>query len=324
MMRLFAYDAGVLWLKATDGVVEFAQPSVIGPKADLLFEPPADYLALHEGGQAHFVGHSAVDQSRFRRWLRQDDKARSTEYRAMMMTAAGSVLGSGHHTVGFVCGLPISHWNQKETVAGVVRGLSGTLYSVSRGSHAYNVCLHIEDVMVLPQPYGSIADATLNRTGESSPKLVETRRGLIDLAVSRALVVEVGSHTCHLLVVDRMKPLVSESKCLPYGIAAAYEAIGAGLNGLPAWEVDRRLREGTLKTDGTAFRDLAVAITAEARGMNANVDLYFVSGGGGERLYPYLLDKEPKLLHDRPFFGNLWGFWKLGARKWVRRPIVGG
>lgn len=316
--RIFAHDAGVLWTKATDGKGEYAQPSVVGNKETLLADPGNEYVAIHEAGEALFVGHAAVEQSRFKRWLRQDDKVASPEYRTMLLASAGIVLGPGQHRVHYAGGLPLAHWNQKDALLGVLNKVSGVAYSVSQGERQYTTSLHIADALILPQPYGSLADASLDDSGQALGCAVQTRRGTMDLANCRVMVVEIGSHTAHLLVVDRMKPLVGESKSLPYGIATAYEAIGAAMNGLPAWEVDRRLMGGTLRTDGAAFRELAAAITAEARGLNANVDLYFVSGGGGQRLYSHLLEREPKILHSRAFTGNLWGFFELGGRKWNR------
>lgn len=311
---LLGIDLGNGWTKAVGNGRTFAQPSVVGTSAILLdeFAPRSGVSVWDEQDREYFIGELAINQSDIKFFSISDNKSQERITGLLLEAAVASLVGdSGAVELELVLGLPVDHFfTQRQAIAQRVASLRRIRARV--WGHETTVAITRVSHKVVPQPFGSIADLVLDEQGQLSKR---------DLAKQFALVVDVGFHTVDLLAVQHMQIAQANSRSIPYGLAVAFSALAKRLNGIPLWEVDRRLRAGRLQGYEPALQDLAQAINAEVASLNQEFDFIVVTGGGGELLYRWLLPGKPKMLAENAPMSNVHGYLKLGARAWKRTTV---
>jgi plasmid segregation protein ParM len=231
-----------------------------------------------------------------------------------------------------VTGLPVNWYADRDKV---VEQLSGT-HVVRRvngrqadGPHPPVHRFAVEEVLVVPQPFGSLFDAILGSDGQ-----------IVDegLAQGRLGVIDVGTYTTDYVLVDRLRYIERGSGTLSTAMSRAYQLVGRsildtyGLE-LRMHQVDRAVREGQVTVFGEERRvdwladpvldALAQEVLAEAGtlwGDGRDLKAILVTGGGamalGERIRRRYA--HARVLPDAAL-ANVKGFFKYGQRKWRER-----
>lgn len=311
---LLAVDLGNGWTKAVGNGRSFAEPSVVGTSTMLLdeFAGSRGVSVFDEGDREYFVGDLAINQSDIKFFTISDNKPQERITGLLLEAAVACLVGESRGVaLELVTGLPVDHFfTQREALGHRVQAMRRVKAKV----HGREV---VAPIMVsahkaVPQPFGSAADLVLDDRGEIA-------RG--DLARQHFLVVDVGFHTVDLLALDNLQIIQAHSRSVPYGLAVAYQALAKRMNGIPLWEVDRRMRANRVTGFEVYLQDLAAAITADVTSLNQEFDFYLVTGGGGEKLYPFLLPGAPMVLAKDPTMSNVRGYLKLGQRAWKTNAV---
>lgn len=182
------------------------------------------------------------------------------------------------------------------------------------------------EVLVVPQPFGSLFHAILGPEGQ----IVDE-----ELARGRLAAIDIGTYTTDYVLVDGLRYIEKGSSSISTGMSKAYQLIGRSLLdtfGLDRrmHEVDRAAREGQVTVYGEdrridwltapVFDAVSEEILAQAGTLWADereLEAILVTGGGaialGERIrrrYPHVR------LSDDAAMANVRGFGKYGHRKW--------
>jgi hypothetical protein len=225
-----------------------------------------------------------------------------------------------------VTGLPVNWYADREKV---VEQLSGR--HVVRRVNGRQVVRRftVDEVLVVPQPFGSLFDAILGPDGQ----IVDE-----DLAQGRLAVIDVGTYTTDYVLVDRLRYVERGSGTLATAMSKAYQLVGRsildtyGLE-LRMHQVDRAVREGRVTVfgeertvdwlAGPVLDALAQEVLAEAGtlwGDGRDLKAVLVTGGGamalGERIRRRYA--HARVLPDAAL-ANVNGFFKYGRRKWRER-----
>jgi hypothetical protein len=136
-------------------------------------------------------------------------------------------------------GLPVDHMRD-----------AGDLKTVLAGQHLIKtdtaeIIANVDEVMVMPQPYGSIYAATLTEAGEINEHHTYMRTGVVD----------VGTYTVDLALDDNDEYVDSESGSVESGVYTAQERIAAALERdfrqkMPYRIVEQVLRTGVFRASG--------------------------------------------------------------------------
>ena len=304
-------DLGFGWTKAGFNGHFFLCPSVIGD-AVKLFESPSGmdgHIELWYNDQHYFVGELAIRQATMRYFSMAANKARS-DVSAILAATALAALRAGR--VNLVTGLPVDYFFQyKDDLLNQLQQLPKRV-RIQIGAQTYQCSLDVQQIKIVPQPLGSALSIILDSRG----KTIDHR-----LATKKVLVVDVGFHTLDILALSGLEIIRPLSFTRSLGMAVAYKGISQDLGGLPLYEVDRLYLSNQLDYHKAAFQALARQINDEIAGMNQRFDYYLITGGGGEKLYNWLLPGYDRILVPNAQTANVVGYQKLGAKTWSKRNI---
>ena len=308
---LLAVDLGNGWTKAMGNGRSFMQPSVVGTSA-VLFEGLTSHRGVSvwdETNREFFIGNLAIDQSDIKFFTISDNKPQERITGLLLEGAIAALVSESRSvTLELVTGLPVDHFaTQREALRRRVES-TGRIRAMVDGRRV-DLMTSVVGHRTVPQPFGTAADLVLDDAGEIVNR---------DLAAQSLLVVDVGFHTVDLLALRQLQIVQSSSKSVPYGLAVAYGALSKQMNGIPLWEVDRRVLHGSVPHVAQALAHLAEAINAEVASLNQEFDVYLITGGGGAAMFGLLLPGRNKILADAPAMANVRGYLKLGARAWRR------
>ncbi len=277
-------------------------PSVCGYARDIKFRSdeiatrhPGDQITDDEG--SWFVGDLALTQLQPGELLRlrgrtANEDAIGNIFRLRMAKVAIGKLLAGKRSgevihIRIATGLPVDHMPD-----------SGLLKKTLIGQHLIrtdttDVVANITEVIVMPQPYGTIYANMLTSDGRPNPYHTATRTGVCD----------VGTYTVDLAMDDDGEYIDSESGSVEGGVFTAQERIAALLEReyrqkMPYHIVDQVLRTGCFKAHGETVdftREVIEALeplrsaTLNALGQKwktgVNVDTIYLSGGGAALVY---------------------------------------
>lgn len=274
-------------------------PSVCGHAREIKFRPedlakrhPGDQISDDEG--AWFVGDLALSQVPTGELLRlrgrtAHDDALGMAYRVRMAKVALGKLLSGRCNgdvvqVRIATGLPVDHMPQarklKEALVGQHRIETDVCDAVA----------DITEVMVMPQPYGTIYAMMILPTGELDRSYTARRTGVVD----------VGTYTIDLALDDDGEYIDVQSGSVEGGVHTAQERIEALLEQTygdkPAYrDVEETLRTGKYTAYGDTeefgpevqealepLRSSTLNLISAKWRTGARVDAIYLSGGGAE------------------------------------------
>lgn len=322
-------DLGYGYLKATNGSKDVVFPSVVGTGPDLayrselsLYTKEEDNLIVDAEGGRYFVGSLAARQGEIAARSLAEDRPGDWTARVLFLSALGLIVEGpvGHANV--VTGLPPAYYRTYRDRLGSV--MEGEHRIVLRGgSSPAEKTIVVDNVRVIPQPFGTVFDLFLDRAGNVQQP---------DLAASRIGVIDVGFRTTDLVVADRLDYVERLSLTTPTGLATAYALIADALRrefGLTrqSYELDEIVVSGQLRVGGRsqdisalreeAFRQVARKIVTEVQSawQTDDLDVVYVTGGGGQALGGHLIDTFPNaVLAPQAQAANVHGYWKLGNK----------
>jgi plasmid segregation protein ParM len=331
-------DIGYGYTKAVGDEREVVFPSVVGKAERIRYENdlyhevvPGDAhgiaLITEEGDR--FVGELALLQSRVQWTLLDRSRVEDPSARLLFLAALSELIGDGREKGSFrvVTGLPVKWYADRAKVVEQLQGRH-VVRRINGGQTVHRFA--VSDVLVIPQPFGSLFDAILSPEGQIVDEpLAQGRLGIID----------VGTYTTDYVLVDALRYVEQGSGTISTAMSKAYALIGRsildtfGLD-LRLHQVDQALRLGHVtlygeerKVDWLAAPILdavSAEILAEAAtlwGDGRDLKTILITGGGAIALGDRLRARYPhaSLLAEAPL-ANVRGFRKYGRRKWRATP----
>lgn len=301
-------------------------PSVCGHARPFKFGAE-DITARHPGEQLQddagswFVGDLALTQLPPGELLRlrgrtADEEALGNAFRVRMLKTALSKLLPGYSDgeavhLRLAVGLPVDHMADapalKETLLGqhLVR------------TDATHLVAHVSEVMVMPQPVGTIYAQSLTASGEVNPRHAYVRTGVVD----------VGTYTVDLALDDDGEFVGAESGSVEGGVSTVLERVAGVLEQEHRQKIPPRLLEGVLQTGVFTARGMVIdyrAVVEQAleplRGAilnlmsdkwktGATLDVIYLSGGGAPLVAGAVKSLYPQtVVLPEPQFANARGY----------------
>ena len=346
-MQVIGVDLGFGFTKATDGNRSVIFKSVIGEATSQQFsgsllrlgetaEPASttesgvgEHIHLELEAGEYFFGELAERQSNVRSFTL--DQGRFIQDAALPFAlAAIHALGVTRGPVKLVVGLPISDFAERHEELGRILVGTHPVTSVDPDNARHKGEIEVQDVKVIPEPFGAVYNMILSDRGEISDE---------PLAEEKVGVVDIGFHTVDFTVSDRTSFLERASRSTEAGIARAFSVISAKLReksdvNLAIYRLYDAVRSGRIRIRGNAydlgkltehvFNQLASEIATQANELWADewdMDRIVISGGGGSVLSPYLTPLlqgkvETFSPEGDPRLGNAEGFAKYGFHLW--------
>lgn len=304
-------DIGYGVVKAVTDSQTITFPSVMGHAREIRFQQqeiinrhPGDWISDQDGDW--FVGDLAMSQLPTGELLRlrgrtANESTMGNAFRLRLAKVAIGKLLSGVRDRDIVhlriaTGLPTDHMRDadelKETLLGqhIVQTDTADLIA------------NVTEVMVMPQPYGTIYASTLTEKGEINRQHTYRRTGVCD----------VGTYTVDLALDDEGEFLDAESGSVESGVYTAQERIAAALERdyrekMPFKIVEEVLRTGTFYASGkpvdysevvedalTPLRSATLNLLSEKWQRGTIVDVIYLSGGGAELVYNEVEEAYPQ------------------------------
>ena len=313
-------DIGYSNTKIISGDRRASFPSVVGTPDKARFSlNGTDAIVLEEPDRA-LIGQEAVAQSRFLR-RREDRKfTQSAEWGMLFLAALTEMTKATSANLVVVTGLPVAFYDDKARVQDRLLG-NHRVRREDRAAQSFQV----EDVRVIPQPFGALLNEALSTTG----KIVNTA-----LATGNVGVVDVGGKTTNLLSVRNLSERTRETTSVSVG---AWDIVRSLRGWLAKEYPDLELRDHDVARvvqdrcisyygDEIELGDvideilepMAEQVIAEATQLwngAAGLKAVLVAGGGALLLGEYVKRHfRHAVVVDEPVFANALGFWKFAQR----------
>ncbi len=300
---------GVVKALTDDQAVVF--PSVMGHARELKFghetmhtRYPGDQIVDDQG--QWFVGDLALSQVPPGELLRlrgrtANERTMGNAFRLRLAKVAIGKLMQGigdrepvHFRIS--TGLPVDHMPD-----------AGELKAALLGQHLVQtdcaeLIANITEVMVMPQPYGTVYAHLLTETGEINTRHTFMRTGVVD----------VGTYTVDLALDEDGEFKDAESGSVESGVFTAQERIAALLERdhrqkIPYSIIERVIRTGVFSANGKAMdysaevedalaplRSATLNLISEKWKRGATVEVIYLSGGGAELVYDQVAEAYPQ------------------------------
>lgn len=274
-------------------------PSIAAQSREIKFQAdeiaakyPGDQITDDEG--EWFIGELAQSQVPAGEQLRlrgrtADESTMGNVFRTRFAKVALGKLFPNYHNgdvvhIRIATGLPVDHMRD---AAALKAALTGRHVIQTDTSH---FVANVTEVMVMPQPYGTIYANTLTKSGELNPCHTATRTGVLD----------VGTYTIDAALDDNGEYIDAESGSVESGVFTAQERIKNAINRDFRQIAKQKTVENVLKTacvriDGQIIpygdevrqaleplRSATLGLLGDKWGAGRFVDVIYVAGGGGE------------------------------------------
>ncbi len=292
-------DIGYGVVKAITDSQIITFPSVMGHAREIKFQQdeitaryPGDQITDDEG--EWFVGELALSQLPPGELLRlrgrtANENTMGNAFRLRLAKVAIGKLLNGLWNRDVVhirvsTGLPVDHMRDAADLKAALLGQHLITTDTAE------IVANVDEVMVMPQPYGSIYAAILTEAGEINGHHTYMRTGVCD----------VGTYTVDLALDDNGEFVDAESGSVESGVYTAQERIAAALERdyrqkMPYKIVEQVLRTGTFRANGepvdyraeveealAPLRSATLNLMSEKWQRGTTVDVIFLSGGGAE------------------------------------------
>ena len=327
-MKLYGVDIGYGFTKVA-GVdrIPRVMPSIVGSNEELSYRSDigdrVKITPLILNGHSYLIGEAAKRFSRHRYRIFDSTWAESPYYLLLFVSAlmAMRVEKLPDDSAAVVTGLPVSHYTQ-ERVKQIQDLLSQALKVQTPGGEAL---VKVENVKVIPQPFGSYFDLVLNDDGKlKEPETIRDRVGIIDI----------GFQTTDLALATPQFIEVS-SGSLEVGVRSVADQLSRDLARnhsvtLDTTEAEEVLRHRRVKLFGESIdlsemieirtREVAEVILSYAHslwGRGEKLDRLILAGGGANIFRSYFSGYRNLHVPSDPSLSNVRGYLKLARKtKW--------
>ncbi len=337
-MQVIGIDIGFGFTKIISGSNYLMFKSVIGDAVDVQFknqfvsaQDQESFFQVDLNGHSYFVGSIAEQQSNTRHFT-LDHERFVTKFAQPLALAALARIASDGDPIKIVTGLPIHYLQKHKKVMRKLLWGRHTLLCTDQNESEREVILDVEDVRVVPQPFGSVFSLLLNDHGGSADtRFLKEKVGIIDIGFctsdytisDRTHYIERGSATSELGIAKAFRRIADElkDKCkVDIELFRLYDAVHDGSIRIFGESID--ITELTNDT----FQALAADIANEIQELWADewdLDSVLITGGGGAVLAPYLeslLAGEINTIsgNDDARLNNVLGYWRYGKNQWDR------
>ncbi len=282
-------------------------------------------LILHDATEGPlFVGEMASKQGRPGAIRSPRDRNRVTDPITTHLTHAAFAMlfpRTNQARVRVVTGLPVTYYRDAHDLS---QHLLGTHEILLEGR---SLIVEVEDVLVVPQPFGALLSVILDEEGRLNTDTM-------DLIEGRVGVLDIGSFTTDLILVEGLEYIEAGSDSMEVGVSTVVEMIRKVLLDdyrvtYAAHEIEQAMKRGWLIIDGEKhqlnglaserLQPIARSIDAEARTKwnISTLNAILLAGGGAVALKPWL---EPMFRHaiyaPDAAMANVNGFLRYGLRQW--------
>lgn len=314
-------DIGYSAVKAVSGDRRVSFPSVVGTpdRGRFSLDGHSETAITLTHPAPALVGEGAVSQSRF--LARREDRnwIDAPEYATLFLAALTELTGASAR-INLVTGLPVAFYGDRDRLRDTLAGV----HRVAREGRSAQA-LTIEEVRVIPQPFGALLSLALDARGRIADR---------DLAAGSVGVIDIGGKTTNLLSVARLSEIGRETasvnvgawdvvRCVRDHLAAACPGLDLRDHELVAAVQARAVRYYGDRVDlgpvvDAALEPLADQVLAQATQLwngAARLDAVLVSGGGALLLGPRITAafRHARIVPD-PVFANAEGYWRLSQR----------
>lgn len=329
MTKNIGIDLGFGFVKATNGEKDFIFPSVVGAGQDLTYRSelttyvdPIENLSVSIEGKKYFVGDLAIRQSEILSRSLGENHAQEKNTKILLLTALALFVQGDSEEFNVVTGLPPSYYLAfKDELAEMVKGNHSIIINTDGTDRKKTIV--VDKVKIIPQPLGTLFQKLFNQNGVLEDK---------DMARSRIGIIDVGFRTTDFAVADKLEYIDKMSYSTATGMSNAYGLVSEHLRNQfriykENFELDEIIQEAKIKIAGKvhdltqvkkeAFEQVAAKILTEMNSIwdRRELDLIFVSGGGGKALADYLLPElETAVLIEDSQIANVHGYLKLAQK----------
>jgi plasmid segregation protein ParM len=292
-------DIGYGVVKAVSGDSVLMFPSVMGHAREIKFAQD-EIARRHPGDQivddedTWFVGDLALAQLPPGELLRlrgrtANEQTMGNAFRLRLAKVAIGKLLTGQWNRDIVhlrlsTGLPVDHMRDAAELKAALLGQHLITTDTAE------IIANVAEVMVMPQPYGTIFANTLTETGEVNRQHTALRTGVCD----------VGTYTIDIALDDDGEYVDAESGSVESGVYTAQERIAAVLEReyrqkMPYRMVEQVLRTGVFRAAGelvdyraeveaalAPLRSATLNLLSDKWKSGATVDVIYLSGGGAD------------------------------------------
>lgn len=330
---VFTFDDGYGENKLTNGEELFIIPNLqtkYRPRPINDFDSasinPLDFIVAEINGEKFVVGKGAEEIDSNIEWVGGNNKHLDLGFPIILKTCLGMLAKADNVTVDkLVMGLPVKEFRKEERVSQLKHLVMNKTHSVklefADGTKTIRN-VHIKDLEVKMQPFGSLCDAVLDKNGE-----------IIDYSTANDynVVVDIGARTLNVLTAREMLEVPDLSTNTNHGMFFAYDMINEYLqhNGkptIPTGQLPTVAKKGRVGNDDIS-EQVAMSYELLANQIHAIIDKMLVNhwslvnkviftGGGATVLKKHLT----KLFADKHIMfmsqeSNARGLYKFGLRK---------
>ena len=326
---LKAIDLGFGAVKAIGGYKSVEYPSAVGDFRPVRFtvgiegQELKDKLCVEYEGKKYFIGNIAYTQSSPRVTMNRN-RFISKEGVAIMLSALVLLSSNQYEEVKLVTGLPVNEYAElKDHYQETLVGRHSIQLLEPDGSGGKFFAFNIGEVIVLPQPIGTIFDKVLNSEGKIQDE---------DLARSKIGVVDVGKYTVDLSVMDALQFIdKSSTSYSDIGLFDAFKDLSLALKRegyeIPPDSLEPYIR-GNKHLNGLAelkeriFESQADKVMSRLNNTWADLwsfDRIYITGGGavvlGKHLLKHIATDKVEICNN-PTMTNCSGYFKFGKKVW--------
>jgi plasmid segregation protein ParM len=289
---------------------------------------PTTSLAIEYQGERYYVGQAALKQSTPQNTIEQTRTV--TKEGLILLLTAIMLLAEDNSPIDLVVGLPVNHYVEyKQQYIDLVKGSHHVRMLKSDGSVKTERILTIQNVKVLPQPFGAIFDLILGDDG----KLIDAK-----LANGKLAVIDIGYNTTDLVRADALEFINNRSTSFSgFGMFSAYRQLSDiiyhehKIEILPE-KLEPIVQKGVLNIYGKvvpiaaykqqAFKTAANNILSKVKTIwvdSYELDRIALAGGGSANLGELIAASFPKeqiAVHEFPMYANVNGYYKCAVWSW--------
>lgn len=337
-MDILAIDAGFGFTKATNGNRSIIFKSILGEATDIQFKggilaegSPDENIQIEIEGQSYFIGEMAERQSNVRSFTLDPAQFFESHLKPLTLAAVARLVSSSA-PIRLVTGLPIGYL--RDYSDRVTKALQGehTVVLTSLAGKREEKTIVINEVKVIPEPFGSLFNLIMNDLGEQGDKRYANEKiGIIDI----------GFKTADFTITDRMRYSERGSRTTDSGIAKAFSLIADKLReksnvNIELYRLYDAVEKGSIRIKGKEYdlraqtemfyNQLAASIADEVDRLWSDewdIDTIVLTGGGGAALAKYLqplIDGQVITVDPGkdPRLWNVRGYWKYAKHLWGR------
>lgn len=294
-------------------------------QVDIGAQVASNGLILHDPNEGPlFIGELASKQGRPGAVRSPRDRNRVTDpITTHLADAAFAMLlpGIEQASVRVVTGLPVSYYRDAFQLSEYLLGKHQILLD------GRSVTIQVEDVLVVPQPFGALLTLILDERGMMLTSALELIEG-------RVAVLDVGTFTTDMILVEGMEYIEARSSSIEVGVSTAIEMIRKELldhhrTNYEPHELEIAMRRGWLVINGKKeplnglasdrLDPIARSIEAQARTLwnIGTLNALVLAGGGSLALRPWLEPCFPLATYaPDAAMANAAGFLRYGLRQW--------